>query len=263
MVGKMSTGGRFCLHDCERKRIIIGEELAIALDNIDRLKELMSGDVTTCERKGRSVVKCKASLVLLNSSNMPAASVPQERQALLNRMLLIRHLKTSSILTCALNQTKHAKPHPKFLTLISPPTHSQLNDMERGELPIDEMLQMKNNGKTLLFEESWKSFLTDNVHGLGHDPDEYDVNVTPSPLPLQIQEDVKEQNNTDNVVIINGDKNAENNDDENEKEDINAKLTFTTKPYNDVIVFDEVYLYVLDSFGLIADMRVMHKDAKK
>ncbi|KAK3720224.1 hypothetical protein RRG08_007848 [Elysia crispata] len=123
MVGKMSTGGRFCLQDCERKHIIIGEELAITLD-IDRLKELMSGDVTMCERKGRSVVKCKASLVLLNSNNMPAANVPQERQALLNRMLLIRHLKPPSILTCALNQTKRTKPHAKFLTLFSPPTDS-------------------------------------------------------------------------------------------------------------------------------------------
>ncbi|GFN86426.1 hornerin-like [Plakobranchus ocellatus] len=75
LVGKMTTGGRFCLQDCERKKIIVGEEIGIGLDNIDRIKELMSGEVTTCERKGRSVVRCKASLVLLNSNNMPAFNV--------------------------------------------------------------------------------------------------------------------------------------------------------------------------------------------
>ncbi|KAK3787096.1 hypothetical protein RRG08_065009 [Elysia crispata] len=74
MVGKMSTGGRFCLQNCERRRIVIGEEVGITLDNIIRLKELMSGGVTTCERKGKSVVKCKASLVLMNSNNLRPTS---------------------------------------------------------------------------------------------------------------------------------------------------------------------------------------------
>ncbi|GFO18317.1 hypothetical protein PoB_004482200 [Plakobranchus ocellatus] len=41
LVGKMTTGGRFCLQDCERKKIIIGEEIGIGLDNVDRIKELM------------------------------------------------------------------------------------------------------------------------------------------------------------------------------------------------------------------------------
>ncbi|KAK3776191.1 hypothetical protein RRG08_063734, partial [Elysia crispata] len=107
MVGKMSTGDRFCLQDWERRRVVIGEEIGITLDSIDWIKELMSGDVTTCERKGRSVVKCKASLVLMHSNNLPAANVPQERQA-----LLIRNLKSFTVLATALQHSARTKPHP-------------------------------------------------------------------------------------------------------------------------------------------------------
>ncbi|GFO18447.1 hypothetical protein PoB_004495200 [Plakobranchus ocellatus] len=95
LLGKMTTGGRFCLQNCERKKIIIGEEIGITMDNIDQIKELMSGEVTTCERKGRSVVRCKASLVLLNSNNLPAFNVQHERLALMNRLYLVRNLKPS------------------------------------------------------------------------------------------------------------------------------------------------------------------------
>ncbi|KAK3744800.1 hypothetical protein RRG08_042184 [Elysia crispata] len=88
LVGKMTTGGRFCLQDCVNKRIIIGEEVGIAADNVDRMKELMSGERTTFERKMRAPGTCKANLVLLNSNNLPFANVPQEKTALENRMFL-------------------------------------------------------------------------------------------------------------------------------------------------------------------------------
>ncbi|GFR76898.1 hypothetical protein ElyMa_000495000 [Elysia marginata] len=155
IVGKLSTGGRFCLQDCERKRIIIGEELAITLDNVDRLKELMNGDITTCERKGKSVVKCKANLVVLNSNSPPGSNVPAESQALINRMMVIRNLKPSAVLGNALSQLNKPKPHPKFLTLFAPPTDSQLRDMEKNSeiptdiLPLDE--------KRYMYKESWDS----------------------------------------------------------------------------------------------------------
>ena len=133
ITGKMSTGGRFCLQECERRRIIIGEEVSISTDNVDRIKELMSGEITTCERKGRSCVKCKASLVLMNANVVPGSSVPSERQALLNRMMLIRNLRLSHILPSALENTIRSKPHPKFLTLIDPPTDLELAMLERGK----------------------------------------------------------------------------------------------------------------------------------
>ncbi|KAK3744803.1 hypothetical protein RRG08_042187 [Elysia crispata] len=89
----MTTGGRFCLQDCVNKRIIVGGEVGIAADNVDRLKELMSGEKTTFERKMKSPDTCKANLVILNSNNMPFANVPQEKQALENRMFIFKNLK--------------------------------------------------------------------------------------------------------------------------------------------------------------------------
>ncbi|KAK3785924.1 hypothetical protein RRG08_013928 [Elysia crispata] len=179
MTGKMSTGGRFCLQDCERRRIVIGEEVGITTDNVDRIKELMSGEVTTCERKGRSVVKCKASLVLMNSNGMPGANVPNERQALLNRMMLIRNLKPSNILPTALAGTTRSKPHPKFLTLVAPPTDAELAQMERGEMRTTQLLQTKGpHPRTYLFQDSWEHFLIDNVHGIGTTPPTFTLNAS-------------------------------------------------------------------------------------
>ncbi|GFO18437.1 hypothetical protein PoB_004494200 [Plakobranchus ocellatus] len=165
LVGKMTTGGRFCLQDCERKRIIIGEEIAIGLDNIDRLKELMSGDITTCERKGKSVVRCKASLVLLNSINLPAFNVQHERQALMNRLFLVRNLKPSKVLPLALDNMEKFKPHPKFLTLINPPTDDELSMLNYNKLPTTYEPAMTTDNMYLRFENSWDEWLLDLQHG--------------------------------------------------------------------------------------------------
>ena len=202
MIGKMSTGGRFCLQDCERRRIVIGEEIGITTDNVDRLKEQMSGEITTCERKSRSVVKCKASLVLMNSNAMPGANVPSERQALLNR-----NLKPSSLLPTALCGTTRSKPHPKFLTLIAPPTDAELAQLERGELLTTQMLQTKGpHPRTYLFQDTWEHFLLDNVHGIGTTPPTFTLNAStvsvieiPSPSPLSPATDAL----LDQVVALN------------------------------------------------------------
>ncbi|GFS26065.1 hypothetical protein ElyMa_005201700 [Elysia marginata] len=113
----------------------------------------MNGDVTTCERKGKSVVKCKANLVILNSNSPPASNVPAERQALINRMFVIRNLKPSAVLGNALSQLNKPKPHPKFLTLFAPPTDAQLRDMETLNQVPTNILPL--DGKTYMFKESW------------------------------------------------------------------------------------------------------------
>ncbi|GFO18443.1 hypothetical protein PoB_004494800 [Plakobranchus ocellatus] len=164
-VGKMTTGGRFCLQDCERKKIIVGEENGIGLDNIDRIKELMSGEVTTCERKGRSVVRCKANLILLNSNNMPATNVQHERQALMNRIYLVLNLRPSTVLPAALRNMPNAKPHPKFLTLIAPPTDEELHDLDNNQLVYRYEPALTNDGMILKYQSSWKDWLLDLQHG--------------------------------------------------------------------------------------------------
>ncbi|KAK3755546.1 hypothetical protein RRG08_012768 [Elysia crispata] len=70
----------------EGRSDIAKDQVGIGADNVDRLKELMSGEKTTFERKMKSPGTCKANLVILNSNNMPYANVPGEKQALENRM---------------------------------------------------------------------------------------------------------------------------------------------------------------------------------
>ncbi|GFO18451.1 hypothetical protein PoB_004495600 [Plakobranchus ocellatus] len=165
LLGKMTTGGRFCLQDCERKKIIIGEEIGITMDNIDRIKELMSGEVTTCERKGRSVVRCKASLVLLNSNNLPAFNVQHERLALMNRLYLVRNLKPSQVLPTALKHMASCKPHPKFLALLSPPTDEQLHMLDANRISSIFEPAITTTGMDLRFQSSWEDWLIDLIHG--------------------------------------------------------------------------------------------------
>ncbi|KAK3776189.1 hypothetical protein RRG08_063732 [Elysia crispata] len=158
----MSTGGRFCLQECERRRIIIGEEVSISTDNVDRIKELMSGETTTCERKGRSCVKCKASLVLMNANVVPGSSVPSERQALLNRMM-IRNLRPSHILPSALENTIRSIHRPRV-------SHAGTR-----ETPQNDFLVTKGpHPRTYLYQESWEQFIIDHINGIGQ---------TPSPPP--------------------------------------------------------------------------------
>ena len=157
LVGKMTTGGRFCLQDCGKKRIIVGEEVGIGADNVDRLKELMSGETTTFERKMKAPGQCKANLVLLNSNNLPFANVPQERQALENRMFLFRNLKRSKILPTALKGMEATKPNPKFLRLIEPPTNEELQDLIGGIYPRQGKCS-DNLGIVPTFTGDWKQW---------------------------------------------------------------------------------------------------------
>ena len=157
IVGKMTTGGRFCLQDCSKKRIIIGEEVGIAVDNVDRLKELMSGEVTTFERKMKSPGTCKANLVLLNSNNLPFANVPQEKAALENRMFLFRNLKKSKVLPSALRGMNQTRPNPKFLRLIEPPTAQELQDLNAGVYPRTTYVT-DNLGLVPQFNGDWESW---------------------------------------------------------------------------------------------------------
>ena len=157
LVGKMTTGGRFCLQDCGKKRIIVGEEVGIAADNVDRLKELMSGEVTTFERKMKSPGTCKANLVLLNSNNLPFANVPGEKQALENRMFLFRNLKKSKILPTALKGMEATKPNPKFLRLVEPPTGQELQDLVAGIYPRTNKV-VDNLGLVPVFSGDWESW---------------------------------------------------------------------------------------------------------
>ncbi|KAK3744802.1 hypothetical protein RRG08_042186 [Elysia crispata] len=164
LVGKMTTGGRFCLQDCVNKRIIVGEEVGIAADNVDRLKELMSGEKTTFERKMQSPGTCKANLVILNSNNIPFANVPQEKQALENRMFIFKNLKKSKILPVALKNMEATKPNPKFMSLIEPPTPQELQDLMNGIYPRQSKC-VDNMGLVPDFTgdwEAWSDELTEN-----------------------------------------------------------------------------------------------------
>ena len=157
VVGKMTTGGRFCLQDCGKKKIIVGEEVGIAADNVDRLKELMSGEITTFERKTKAPGQCKANLVLLNSNNLPFANVPGERQALENRMFLFRNLKRSKILPTALKGMDATKPNPKFLRLIEPPSNEELQDLVAGIYPRSSAC-IDNLGIVPTFNGDWEQW---------------------------------------------------------------------------------------------------------
>ena len=105
----------------EGRSDIAKDQVGIGADNVDRLKELMSGEKTTFEREMKSPGTCKANLVILNSNNMPYANVPGEKQALENRMFVYKNLKKSKILPTALKNMEATKPNPKFLSLIEPP----------------------------------------------------------------------------------------------------------------------------------------------
>ena len=153
----MTTGGRFCLQDCSKKRIIVGEEVGIAADNVDRLKELMSGEITTFERKMKSPGTCKANLVLLNSNNLPFANVPGEKAALENRMFLFRNLKRSKILPTALKGMDAPRPNPKFLRLIEPPTAQELQDLTAGIYPRTTTV-IDNLGLVPVFTGDWQTW---------------------------------------------------------------------------------------------------------
>ena len=171
LVGKMTTGGRFCLQDCVNKRIIVGEEVGIAADNVDRLKELMSGERTTFERKMKSPGTCKANLVILNSNNMPFANVPQERQALQNRMFIFKNLKKSKVLPLALKNMDATKPNPKFMSLIEPPIAQELQDLMGGIYPRQSKC-VDNMGLVPEFTgdwETWSEEVTENRRILSSD----------------------------------------------------------------------------------------------
>ncbi|KAK3804445.1 hypothetical protein RRG08_042204 [Elysia crispata] len=157
LVGKMTTGGRFCLQDCGKKRIVVGEEIGIAADNVDRLKELMSGELTTFERKMKAPGTCKANLVLLNSNNLPFANVPQEKNALENRMFLFRNLRRSKVLPAALKGMEATRPNPKFLRLIEPPTEQELQDLVAGLYPRNSKVT-DNLGLVPDFTGDWETW---------------------------------------------------------------------------------------------------------
>ncbi|KAK3765283.1 hypothetical protein RRG08_062843 [Elysia crispata] len=157
LVGKMTTGGRFCLQDCSKKRVIIGEEVGIAADNVDRLKELMSGEITTFERKMKSPGTCKANLVLLNSNNLPFANVPQEKAALENRMFLFKNLKKSKVLPTALRGMTATRPNPKFLRLIEPPNAQELQDLSAGIYPRSNTV-VDNLGLVPQYNGDWETW---------------------------------------------------------------------------------------------------------
>ena len=157
LVGKMTTGGRFCLQDCGKKRIIVGEEIGIAVDNVDRLKELMSGEVTTFERKMKAPGTCKANLILLNSNNLPFANVSHEKSALENRMFLFRNLRRSKILPTALKGMEATRPNPKFLRLVEPPTDQELQDVVAGVYPRNSQV-VDNLGLVPEFNGDWETW---------------------------------------------------------------------------------------------------------
>ena len=117
----------------------------------------MSGEVTTFERKMKSPGQCKANLVLLNSNNLPFANVPNEKQALENRMFLFRNLKRSKILPTALKGMDATKPNPKFLRLIEPPTAQELQDLVGGIYPRSSTV-VDNLGIVPTFNGDWEQW---------------------------------------------------------------------------------------------------------
>ncbi|KAK3789560.1 hypothetical protein RRG08_052173 [Elysia crispata] len=112
----------------------------------------------------KSPGQCKANLVLLNSNNLPFVNVPQEKQALENRMFLFRNLKRSKILPTALKGMDATKPNPKFLRLIEPPSVQELQDLVAGIYPRSATV-VDNLGIVPTFNgdwEQWSNELSDN-----------------------------------------------------------------------------------------------------
>ena len=102
---------------------------------------------------------------------MPFANVPQEKQALENRMFMFKNLKKSKILPVALKDMEATKPNPKFMSLIEPPTVQQLQDLMTGIYPrqskrVDHLGIVPDfNGEW----EAWSEELTDNRRVLTSD----------------------------------------------------------------------------------------------
>ncbi|KAK3696014.1 hypothetical protein RRG08_000799 [Elysia crispata] len=118
----------------------------------------------------------------MNSNTRPGANVPSERQALLNRMMLVRNLRQYHVLPIALQNTNRSKPHPKFLTLIEPPSDLELNVLEKGDMPAAQLLLTKGlHPRTFLFQDSWQHFLDDPVNRIGATPPPPPTELSPPP----------------------------------------------------------------------------------
>ena len=100
---------------------------------------------------------CKANLVLLNSNNLPFANVPQEKNALENRMFLFRNLRRSKVLPAALKGMEATRPNPKFLRLIEPPTEQELQDLVAGLYPRNSKVT-DNLGLVPDFTGDWETW---------------------------------------------------------------------------------------------------------
>ncbi|KAK3741488.1 hypothetical protein RRG08_067318 [Elysia crispata] len=172
-----------------------------------------------------------------------------------------------------------------LLSLIDPSTDTQLADMERGELSLSECIPNKGpHPRTYMYEDSWEFFLDDHVHGEGITP--------PQPPPptesvvLRRRHDHHQQqqrpagqeqhhhqqqrhNSANGAIFADGfilhtALYSAPSIPSSSVPVLTSKLTYTSVPSTvPAMIFVEIYYYLVDDFGLSADMGVMHRDAQE
>lgn len=156
-VGSMSGSSRFMFQSCNKKKIVIGEEVGIDSANVEKFKQLMSGVEVPVEIKNKADGKCKANLVLMNSNQMPFTNVREEKNALMVRMFVHSDLKPSKVLSDAIKgMDRAARPNLQFLSLIQPPDDIELDALNTKVLDYIGSAKDKNQGDCPMFTGSWE-----------------------------------------------------------------------------------------------------------
>lgn len=146
----------FMLQNCGAKKIVIGEEIGINGSNLERFKDLMSGALIPCERKGTTSVECKPTAVLMNSNrDYRAALDKQQALAIQVRIYVFEDLKRSKVLN---KMTGFI--HPRMLyEAIEPPITEDDFALIRGN--VNDVWTNELIGRKEIFTGSWEEISTE------------------------------------------------------------------------------------------------------
>lgn len=93
------TKETFCFQDCAGKKLIIGEEISISENNVDRFKDLLSGGTMMCEIKQKAPAPCTPKIVMMNSNNHYQLNLGRNSAEQIKvRLYLFQDLKVSNVL---------------------------------------------------------------------------------------------------------------------------------------------------------------------
>lgn len=143
------TSDNFPFQDLGGKKIVLGEEVAITQASANAWKQLMSGQKTPVERKGKPPAFCKPDLVLLSSNvslkhNLTSTDV----KPLMNRLFCFENLMPAGFLK-DISYTLN----PKMFVECIPPTEDEEFDVSQGtNLPFDYVRLRESPQMTLTFD---------------------------------------------------------------------------------------------------------------